>query len=84
MQKNELHPLMQTSLTMYVHLVYTQNMEYQPRRIIWDRHNLKHLFQDHPEREITKEEVEEVLRSPHSFVVPPHQDAILRSRLARQ
>jgi uncharacterized DUF497 family protein len=42
----------------------------QSRRIIWDRHNLKHLFVDHLERGITKEEVEEVLRSPHSFVVP--------------
>jgi hypothetical protein len=40
------------------------------RRIIWDRHNLKHLFVDHAERCITKEEVEEVLHSPESFVVP--------------
>jgi len=42
----------------------------RPRHILWDRHNLKHLFADHPERGITKEEVEEVLRSPGSFVVP--------------
>jgi len=55
---------------MYIRFVYTEAMADQPRRIIWDRHNLKHLFVDHLERGITREEVEEVLCSPHSFVVP--------------
>ena len=45
-------------LSQYIRLVYTETRRYQPRRIIWDRHNLKHLFQDHSERGITKEEVE--------------------------
>src|SRR5947209_3402974 len=55
---------------MYIQNVYTGAMGEQPRRIIWDRDNLKHLFVDHHERGITKEEVEEVLCSPDSFVVP--------------
>jgi len=33
----------------------------QPRRVVWQEHNLRHLTQDHPERRVTREDVEDVL-----------------------
>lgn len=33
----------------------------EPRRAIWREHNLRHVTQAHPERGITKEDVDDVL-----------------------
>jgi hypothetical protein len=32
-----------------------------PRRVTWKAHNLRHVTKDHPERGVTKEDVEDVL-----------------------
>ena len=32
--------------------------------MVWREHNLRHLTEDHPERRVTKEDVEEVLADP--------------------
>jgi hypothetical protein len=35
-----------------------------PSRAVWREHNLRHITEDHPERGVTKEDVEEVLADP--------------------
>ena len=51
-----LDPNVGTSVCTFCH---TDDME--PRRAAWREHNLRHVTQDHPERGITKEDVEDVL-----------------------
>ena len=34
----------------------------EPRRVVWREHNLRHITTDHPERRVTREDVEDVLR----------------------
>ena len=36
----------------------------KPRRAVWREHNLRHITEDHPERGVSKEDVEEVLADP--------------------
>ena len=33
----------------------------EPRRVVWREHNLRHITEDHPERRVTREDVEDVL-----------------------
>lgn len=35
-----------------------------PRRVVWREHNLRHLTIDHPERRVSREDVEDVLADP--------------------
>ncbi|MGH7723219.1 MAG: hypothetical protein ACRENL_10395 [Candidatus Dormibacteria bacterium] len=37
----------------------------QPRRTVWKEHNLRHITEDHPERGISQEDVEDVLADPN-------------------
>lgn len=41
----------------------------KPRRAIWREHNLRHITEDHPERRVSKEDVEEVLADPDRLEV---------------
>lgn len=40
------------------------------RGVIWDRHNQKHIEEDHPERAISWAEVDEVLTDPERLEDP--------------
>lgn len=42
----------------------------KPRRAVWREHNLRHITEDHPERGVSKEDVEEVLADPDRLEVP--------------
>lgn len=46
----------------------------EPRRTVWADHNLRHVTQDHPERAITQEDVEDVLsdQARHEEPDPAH------------
>jgi len=45
-----------------IHFVYTEWVDDRP--VVWDALNQKHLGADHPERQISLEEIEEALRDP--------------------
>ena len=57
------------------------------RRIVWDAANRKHLGEDHPERQISLDEIEEVLTDPRrGDSYQAHRDAYLtigRTRAGR-
>lgn len=40
------------------------------RRVLWDRHNKKHIEEDHPERTISRAEVDEALTDPDRLEEP--------------
>lgn len=44
---------------MSIHYVYTSRVDDRP--IVWDTANRRHLEQDHPERHISVDEIDEVL-----------------------
>jgi hypothetical protein len=50
--------------------------------VIWHEHNLRHVTQDHPERRVTREDVEDVLadneRQEESD--PPHGTTVAQGR----
>lgn len=43
-------------------------------RFEWDYHNLRHVIDDHPERENTVDEVESIFRDPHLIISVGRRD----------
>lgn len=54
----------------------------EPRKAIWREHNLRHVTQDHPERGITQEDVEDVLADAerHEEADPTHGTTVAQGR----
>lgn len=50
-----------------------------PRRAVWEEHNLRHITQQHPERGITQKDVDDVLADPNRREEP---DSVHASILA--
>ena len=50
--------------------------------MIWQEHNLRHVTQDHPERRVTREDVEDVLADHERQEEddPPHGTTFARGR----
>jgi hypothetical protein len=54
----------------------------ESRRVIWQQHNLRHVTQDHPERRVTREDVEDVLADNERQEEddPPHGTTVAQGR----
>ena len=45
-------------------------MDVDDRPVIWDRANRKHIEEDHPERSITRDEVDQAMTDPNRQEIP--------------
>ena len=54
----------------------------KPRRAVWREHNLRHITEDHPERGVSKEDVEDVLADPDRLEAhnPTHGTVVAAGR----
>ena len=60
-----------------IRFVYTERVDDRP--IVWDAANRRHLGSDHPERRISIDEIEEVLRDVDRIEVELTDDKRIRS-----
>ena len=54
----------------------------KPRRAVWREHNLRHITEDHPERGVSQQDVEDVLADPDRLEAhdPAHGTVVAAAR----